>query len=118
MCVSASLLYRKLSLFLRHGHLGMGCAVNPCHRLLRQFSLYKSGVVTAADLVNYWEDVFEANEIPEPQASSEYIVSHVLGAKTFQNLSAASISTPLSSKQVEDVELLCAKRLQSFLSED
>nr|XP_020644445.1 hemK methyltransferase family member 1 [Pogona vitticeps]XP_020644455.1 hemK methyltransferase family member 1 [Pogona vitticeps]XP_020644462.1 hemK methyltransferase family member 1 [Pogona vitticeps] len=113
----ASPLYRKLcSLFLHHGHLGMGSArssvQNPCHRRLRQLSYYKAGLVTAADLVNYWQDVFEANKIPEPQESSEYIVSHVLGAKTFQSLSAIRISAPLSAKELEHVEQLCAKRLQ------
>uniref|UniRef100_A0A8C6VQW1 peptide chain release factor N(5)-glutamine methyltransferase n=1 Tax=Naja naja TaxID=35670 RepID=A0A8C6VQW1_NAJNA len=56
--------------------------------------------------------VFEANNIPEAQTSSEYIVSHVLGAKTFQNLNGSSISAPLSAKQQKEIQQLCAKRLQ------
>uniref|UniRef100_A0A8D0L1N5 HemK methyltransferase 1, mitochondrial release factors N(5)-glutamine n=1 Tax=Sphenodon punctatus TaxID=8508 RepID=A0A8D0L1N5_SPHPU len=42
----------------------------------------KAEQVTTTELVSYWRDVFEANGIPEAQESSEYIVSHVLGAKT------------------------------------
>lgn len=81
MKVSISALYGKL-LFLPPHHGLLGSLLNSCHRLLRQYSCSKRELVTATDLVNYWKDVFEANEIPEAQASSEYIVSHVLGAKT------------------------------------
>ncbi|XP_028574527.2 MTRF1L release factor glutamine methyltransferase isoform X1 [Podarcis muralis] len=114
MKVLTSSLYRKLlSLFPHFGKSpAKGSNLNPCHRLLRKYFCYKAGVVTAADLVNYWQGVFEVNEIPEAQASSEYIVSHVLGAKTFQSLNASSISTPLSAKQQERIQQLCAKRLQ------
>ncbi|XP_061473854.1 MTRF1L release factor glutamine methyltransferase isoform X2 [Rhineura floridana] len=117
MKVLISPLNRKLLSWFPHcGHLGMnpakGFILNSCRRLLKQYSSYKAGLVTAADLVSYWQDVFEVNEIPEAQASSEYIVSHVLGAKTFQSLSASSISTPLSTKQQEQIQQLCAKRLQ------
>ncbi|KAJ6667732.1 hypothetical protein lerEdw1_016053 [Lerista edwardsae] len=117
MMVLTSPLHRKfLYLFPRHALFGMHPArdsiPNPCQKLLRHCLSYKLGLVTASELVNYWTDVFERNEIPEAEASSQYIVSHVLGAKTFQSLSAESISTPLSAKQQEQVKQLCAKRLQ------
>ncbi|KAH0630009.1 hypothetical protein JD844_012559 [Phrynosoma platyrhinos] len=122
MKVFNSSLYRKLLHFFSNcGHFGMistrSSALNPCHRLLRQYSCYKAGLVTATDLVSYWQNVFETNAIPEARASSEYIVSHVLGAKTFQSLSADTRSAPLSIKQQEQVEHLCAKRLQRATEE-
>lgn len=33
-------------------------------------------------MVNHWTRVFEERGIPEARESSEYIVAHVLGAKT------------------------------------
>uniref|UniRef100_A0A8C6VTG8 Uncharacterized protein n=1 Tax=Naja naja TaxID=35670 RepID=A0A8C6VTG8_NAJNA len=56
--------------------------LNPRHKLLRNYSYDKANLVSAIDAVKYWQGVFEANNIPEAQTSSEYIVSHVLGAKT------------------------------------
>ncbi|XP_025060126.1 hemK methyltransferase family member 1 isoform X2 [Alligator sinensis] len=87
-------------------------ALNSHQFLLRQNFSGKPGPVTATDLVNYWQEVFEANRIPEAQESSEYIVSYVLGAKTFHSLSASSMSTPLTTEQQEQVQQLSAKRLQ------
>ncbi|ETE70373.1 HemK methyltransferase family member 1, partial [Ophiophagus hannah] len=84
--------------------------LNPWHKLLRNYSYYKANLVSAVDAVKYWQGVFEANNIPEAQTSSEYIVSHVLGAKT--NLNGNSISAPLSAKQQKEIQQLCAKRLQ------
>ncbi|XP_053155881.1 MTRF1L release factor glutamine methyltransferase isoform X2 [Hemicordylus capensis] len=94
MKVLTSPLYKKLLYLFPHcGHHGMslaeGSVPNPCYRLQRQYFSYKAGLMAAADLVNYWKDVFE-----------------------FQSLSASSISAPLSSKQQEEVQQLCAKRLQ------
>lgn len=44
---------------------------SPLHRLLNP-----------TELVSHWTGVFEKRGIPEAQESSEYIVAHVLGAKT------------------------------------
>lgn len=41
-----------------------------------------AGLLSATELVRHWTAVFEKRGIPEAQASSEYIVAHVLGAKT------------------------------------
>ncbi|XP_063148022.1 MTRF1L release factor glutamine methyltransferase isoform X2 [Candoia aspera] len=113
----SNVFYRKIfCLFSHHGFFGMNqiedALLNPCHRLLRNYSYCKSSLVSADDVVKYWQGVFEAKNIPEAQASSEYIVSHVLGAKTFQSLNASSISAPLSAKQQKQIQQLCAKRLQ------
>lgn len=42
----------------------------------------QAGLLSAAELVNEWTAVFEKEGIPEARESSEYIVAHVLGAKT------------------------------------
>ncbi|XP_060096003.1 MTRF1L release factor glutamine methyltransferase [Heteronotia binoei] len=110
MKVPVNALYRKILCLLPHHGL-LGSFLNP-YRLFKQYSCSKTELVTAADLVSYWKEVFEANEIPEARASSEYIVSHVVGAKTFQNLSASSILTSLSAKQRDQIQQLCTKRLQ------
>uniref|UniRef100_A0A8C3F9P5 HemK methyltransferase family member 1 n=1 Tax=Chrysemys picta bellii TaxID=8478 RepID=A0A8C3F9P5_CHRPI len=85
------------------------CVLNP-HRLLRRENF--SAKVTAIELVSYWRGVFEANGIPEAQESSEYIVSYVLGAKTFHSLGAGSLSTPLTLEQRQQIQQLSMKRLQ------
>ncbi|KAH0508613.1 HemK methyltransferase family member 1 [Microtus ochrogaster] len=41
-----------------------------------------SGQLSATEVVSHWTQVFEQRGIPEAQESSEYIVAHVLGAKT------------------------------------
>lgn len=38
--------------------------------------------LSATELVSHWTAVFEKRGIPEARESSEYIVAHVLGAKT------------------------------------
>lgn len=83
----SSIFYRKiLSLFSYHGYFRMqrieDSLLNSWHTLLRSYSYYKANLVSAVDVVKYWQGVFEANNIPEAQTSSEYIASHVLGAKT------------------------------------
>ncbi|NXY85177.1 HEMK1 methyltransferase, partial [Alcedo cyanopectus] len=70
------------------------------------------GLMTATDVVNYWQKVFESNGIPEARESSEYIVSFVLGAKTFQSLNSKSVHTPLTAVQQEQIQQLSYKRLE------
>ncbi|XP_057623977.1 MTRF1L release factor glutamine methyltransferase isoform X3 [Chionomys nivalis] len=41
-----------------------------------------SGLLSATEVVSHWTQVFEQRGIPEARESSEYIVAHVLGAKT------------------------------------
>ncbi|KFV84340.1 HemK methyltransferase family member 1, partial [Struthio camelus australis] len=70
------------------------------------------GLVTASDVVKYWQKVFETNGIPEAQESSEYIVSFILGAKTFQSLNSKNLCTPLTAEQQEQIQQLSSKRLE------
>uniref|UniRef100_A0A8D0G5P3 HemK methyltransferase 1, mitochondrial release factors N(5)-glutamine n=1 Tax=Sphenodon punctatus TaxID=8508 RepID=A0A8D0G5P3_SPHPU len=117
MRVLASPLCRVLLRLLPHcGPVGVspakGSILKPCKQMLRQNFSDKAEQVTTTELVSYWRDVFEANGIPEAQESSEYIVSHVLGAKTFQTLKPSSLFTPLTKEQQQQIQQLCAKRLQ------
>ncbi|NXA33394.1 HEMK1 methyltransferase, partial [Eudromia elegans] len=70
------------------------------------------GLVTATEAVKYWQKVFERNGISEARESSEYIVSFVLGAKTFQSLNSRILCTPLTAVQQEQIQQLSAKRLE------
>ena len=42
----------------------------------------QAGLLSATKVVSHWTVVFEEKGIPEARESSEYIVAHVLGAKT------------------------------------
>lgn len=59
-----------------------GPVLIPKQLSLRQNCSARPGPVTAPDMVNYWQKVFETNGIPEARESSQYIVAFVLGAKT------------------------------------
>ncbi|XP_009977225.1 PREDICTED: hemK methyltransferase family member 1 [Tauraco erythrolophus] len=86
--------------------------VRPKRSSLRQSCSARPELVTAADVVSYWQKVFETNGIPEARESSEYIVSFVLGAKTFQSLNSKSLRTPLTAAQQEQIQQLSHKRLE------
>ncbi|NXJ12621.1 HEMK1 methyltransferase, partial [Odontophorus gujanensis] len=70
------------------------------------------GLMTAPDVISYWQKVFEENGIPEARESSEYIVSFVLGAKTFQSLDSEKVHTPLTATQQKQIQQLSCKRLE------
>ncbi|XP_075820834.1 MTRF1L release factor glutamine methyltransferase isoform X2 [Microtus pennsylvanicus] len=71
-----------------------------------------SGRLSATEVVSHWTQVFEQRGIPEAQESSEYIVAHVLGAKTFQSLRPVLWTKPLTPKQLQYIQELCSHRLQ------
>lgn len=89
-----------------------GAVLSPKQLSLRQRCSARPGLMTATDMVNYWQKVFETNGIPEARESSQYIVSFVLGAKTFQSLDSKSLYTPLTAVQQEQIQQLSHKRLQ------
>lgn len=68
--------------------------------------------VAPGDLVHHWQRVFESHGIPEAQESSEYIVSFVLGAKTFQGVSAECLSGLVTDQQWQEVQRLSKERLK------
>ncbi|XP_045386087.1 MTRF1L release factor glutamine methyltransferase isoform X3 [Lemur catta] len=71
-----------------------------------------SGLSCATELVSHWTGVFEKRGIPEARESSEYIVAHVLGAKTFQNLRPVLRTQPLTPQQLKCIRELSSCRLQ------
>ncbi|KAM6256993.1 MTRF1L release factor glutamine methyltransferase [Porphyrio hochstetteri] len=85
---------------------------SPKQSSLRQSCSAGPGLMTATDVVNYWQEVFKTNGIPEARESSEYIVSFVLGAKTFQSLNSRRLHTPLTAEQHEQIQQLSNKRLE------
>ncbi|XP_009696157.1 PREDICTED: hemK methyltransferase family member 1 [Cariama cristata] len=89
-----------------------GPILSPEWSSLRHSCSARPGLLTATDMVNYWQKVFETNGIPEARESSEYIVSFVLGAKTFQSLNSKSLRTPLTAVQQEQIQQLSNKRLE------
>lgn len=50
----------------------------------------------------------------EPDHSSQYIIAHVLGAKTIENVKKATLTENLSSEKTEQIWTLCSKRLKSM----
>lgn len=85
-CLTHPLLRKLLSLPPQHvpGRLtpSKGAVLSPKQLSLRQSCSARPGLVTATEMVSYWQEVFETNGIPEARESSQYIVSFVLGAKT------------------------------------
>lgn len=71
-----------------------------------------TGLLNATEVVSHWAQVFEQRGIPEARESSEYIVAHVLGAKTFQSLRPVLWTKPLTPKQLQNIQELCSHRLQ------
>ncbi|XP_074054144.1 MTRF1L release factor glutamine methyltransferase isoform X1 [Macrotis lagotis] len=91
----------------------MGAFPSPLALLLpRSISGHRAPLVTATALVNHWTQVFEERGVPEARESSQYIVAHVLGAKTFQSLSVSQRSTSITDSQQEQIGELCNRRLQ------
>ncbi|XP_063104990.1 MTRF1L release factor glutamine methyltransferase isoform X2 [Cavia porcellus] len=80
----------------------------------RAFSLWSTlhRLLNPTELVSHWTGVFEKRGIPEARESSEYIVAHVLGAKTFQSLQPVLWTQPLTPQQLQSVQELCSYRLQ------
>ncbi|KAM9681146.1 MTRF1L release factor glutamine methyltransferase isoform 2-T5 [Dama dama] len=71
-----------------------------------------AGLLSATEVVSHWAAVFEEKGIPEARESSEYIVAHVLGAKTFQSLRPGLWTQPLTPWQLQCIQELSSYRLQ------
>ncbi|XP_021517755.1 MTRF1L release factor glutamine methyltransferase isoform X1 [Meriones unguiculatus] len=75
-----------------------------------------AGLLSATEMVSHWTRVFEERGIPEARESCEYIVAHVLGAKTvkcnFQSLRPVLRTKLLTPQQRESIQELCSHRLQ------
>ncbi|XP_056606465.1 MTRF1L release factor glutamine methyltransferase isoform X2 [Triplophysa dalaica] len=70
--------------------------------------------VTAEQAVRLWAQHFTLHGISEPLLSSQYIIAHVLGHKTFDGVDRRQLKDPLTDTQRVSVWKLCTKRLTSM----
>ncbi|CAL8338351.1 unnamed protein product [Merluccius merluccius] len=67
--------------------------------------------MTASQALDLWRRHFEERGVAEPDHSSQYIVAHVLGAKTIESLGQEKLNKLLRYDHVERLWELCIKRL-------
>ncbi|CAL1536985.1 unnamed protein product [Lymnaea stagnalis] len=63
---------------------------------------------TIKDVLLKWTKTFQSQKIGEPDISTEYIIAHVLGAKTLHNISD---KTQLNKSEMAEIDRLCHLRL-------
>ncbi|XP_069546897.1 MTRF1L release factor glutamine methyltransferase [Brachyistius frenatus] len=73
-----------------------------------------AGRITALQAVNLWKRYFQEKGVTEPEQSSQYIVAHLLGAKTIESLEAERLTEFLSREKTEQVWKLCTRRLSGM----
>ncbi|KAI1893023.1 hypothetical protein AGOR_G00139610 [Albula goreensis] len=67
--------------------------------------------LSVQDATALWERQFRQSGVSEPSLSSQYIMAHVLGAKTMANLGPDVLTKTLTDMQTHQFWKLCAKRL-------
>ncbi|CAI5687501.1 MTRF1L release factor glutamine methyltransferase isoform X1 [Oreochromis niloticus] len=70
-----------------------------------------AGRITPLQAVNLWKRHFEERAVTEPELSSQYIIAHLLGAKTIESLEQERLTEFLSREQTEQIWKLCTRRL-------
>ncbi|XP_049895214.1 MTRF1L release factor glutamine methyltransferase isoform X3 [Epinephelus moara] len=70
-----------------------------------------AGRITALQAVDLWRRHFEERGVTEPDHSSQYIIAHLLGAKTIESLEQGKLTEFLSQEKTEQVWKLCSRRL-------
>ncbi|CAK8676099.1 unnamed protein product [Clavelina lepadiformis] len=66
---------------------------------------------TVTTKLQEWKRLFEEHNISEPQPSAEFIISHVLGKKTYGQISHADRRRVLDAIEITEIDNLCKKRL-------
>ncbi|XP_077385597.1 MTRF1L release factor glutamine methyltransferase isoform X1 [Festucalex cinctus] len=82
------------------------CAVRPCSS-----QASPSGRINALQAADIWRKHFEVNGVTEPDLSSQYIIAHVLGAKTIEGVEREKLSAFLTQEETQQIWKLCKKRL-------
>ncbi|XP_019716667.1 MTRF1L release factor glutamine methyltransferase [Hippocampus comes] len=82
------------------------CAVRPCSS-----QTSPSDIINARQAVDIWRKRFELNGVTEPDLSSQYIIAHVLGAKTIEGVEQVKLSAFLTQEETQRIWKLCKKRL-------
>ncbi|KAM7422785.1 hypothetical protein PAMA_010703 [Pampus argenteus] len=67
--------------------------------------------ITARQAVDIWKRHFEEKGVTEPDHSSQYIIAHLLGAKTIEILEQQKLTEFLSQEKIEQIWTLCTRRL-------
>lgn len=67
--------------------------------------------MTAFQALDLWRRYFEERGVAEPDHSSQYIVAHLLGAKTIESLGQEKLNMLLSCDKIQRLWELCIKRL-------
>lgn len=70
--------------------------------------------LTALQALNLWRKLFQEKGVDEPDHSSQYIIAHVLGAKTIDGVKNTTLTEYLSPEKTEQIWKLCSKRLKSM----
>uniref|UniRef100_A0A1A8NA63 peptide chain release factor N(5)-glutamine methyltransferase n=1 Tax=Nothobranchius rachovii TaxID=451742 RepID=A0A1A8NA63_9TELE len=70
-----------------------------------------SGRITALQAMDVWAKHFEEEGVIEPEQSSQFIIAHLLGAKTKECLERKRLTEFLSCEKTEQVWRLCTRRL-------
>uniref|UniRef100_A0A3Q3IGW3 peptide chain release factor N(5)-glutamine methyltransferase n=1 Tax=Monopterus albus TaxID=43700 RepID=A0A3Q3IGW3_MONAL len=70
-----------------------------------------AGRITALQAMDFWKKHFERTGVAEPDQSSQYIIAHLLGAKTIESLEHGKLAEFLSHEKTEQMWKLCTKRL-------
>lgn len=87
------------------------------HRLLTRAARLScrrigSAGATAETLARHWRNVFQDGGVPEPKESSEILIAHALGAKTFRGLARRLARSPVSEDQLKRIEKMAQERLK------
>ncbi|XP_042262211.1 MTRF1L release factor glutamine methyltransferase isoform X1 [Thunnus maccoyii] len=72
---------------------------------------FPAGRITALQAVDLWKRHFEEKGVTEPHHSSQYIIAHLLGAKTIEILEQKKLTEFLSQEKIEQMWKLCTRRL-------
>ncbi|XP_047438796.1 MTRF1L release factor glutamine methyltransferase [Mugil cephalus] len=72
---------------------------------------FPAGRITALQAVDIWKKHFEQRGVTEPHQSSQYIIAHLLGAKTIESLEQEKLTQFLCREKIEQVWKLCTRRL-------
>ncbi|XP_054882169.1 MTRF1L release factor glutamine methyltransferase [Poeciliopsis prolifica] len=72
---------------------------------------FPAGRITALQALDVWKRHFVENGVTEPEQSSQYIIAHLLGAKTIESVEHQRLAEFLSKEETQQVWRLCSKRL-------
>ncbi|XP_035633082.1 MTRF1L release factor glutamine methyltransferase isoform X2 [Oncorhynchus keta] len=67
--------------------------------------------LTVEQAVKLWTDHFQQRGVSEPHLSSQYIIAHLLGAKTLEGIGQDRLAEFLTQEQTEQTWELCSRRL-------